>query len=366
MAHVLHLFPRLIKLFRRGAIGRARNGASRSTADVSSKVLRVATAERFDTGVIRHGGAEHTFKFYVPPMPDGCAPTGLVVMLHGCGQDPDDFARGTMMNARAGAERMAVVYPAQSREANKHGCWNWFLPAHQGKTGEPAWIAAVTRKMVRDLHIDHGSVFVAGLSAGGAMAATVAKAYPDLFAACGVHSGLAADSAAGVIDALGAMRTGARCTARLPGHHVPTIVFHGERDETVHPRHAQHVVDAALFAQRPGRKTKHADPAPTSSPVVDAQDAMKTIGSRTVYSDASGRLLAERWHLDQLQHAWSGGSPDGSHTDAEGPDASGVFLRFFREVAPLTHSTAKNIHTLVVDRAATSRTQPVPVVNAAA
>ena len=293
----------------------------------------------FDAGVFRHAGASHTYKLHLPPGSLGRRPLGLLVMLHGCGQDPDDFAAGTRMNALARRQRLAVLYPAQSREANRHGCWNWYLPQHQGKQGEPAWIAALTRSLVRSLHTDSRRVFIAGLSAGGAMAATVARAYPELFAACGVHSGLAAGTAEGVIDALAAMRSGTRCMPRGAHRLVPTIVFHGERDETVHPRHARHLVDAALLASRPGRKSGAADPAPST------QALDHDVGSRILYRDGLGRLIAERWQLDRLGHAWSGGSAAGSHTDPQGPDASAQFLRFFQEVAPSPRTVAQALAT---------------------
>ena len=150
---------------------------------------------RFTPGRFSHGGASREFKLYVPPGA-GREPLPLVVMLHGCTQDPDDFAAGTAMNEVARAKGFYVLYPAQSRGANPQGCWNWFKHNHQQRgRGEPALLAGMTRQVMAQHAIDPRRVYVAGLSAGGAMAAILGCAYPELFAAVGVHSGLAAGSA---------------------------------------------------------------------------------------------------------------------------------------------------------------------------
>jgi poly(hydroxyalkanoate) depolymerase family esterase len=239
----------------------------------------------------------------------------LVVMLHGCTQDPDDFAAGTRMNDAAQLQGCFVLYPAQSTKANPQRCWNWFKHSHQQRgRGEPALLAAMTREIMSQHGIDPARVYVAGLSAGGAMAAILGDAYPDLFAAVGVHSGLAAGSAKDLPSALAAMRQGA-AAAGVPQSGVATIVFHGDADTTVHPQNGQHVLSASA--------------GPALAPEVDTHRGNNY--TRTLHRDAQGRVRAEHWSVHGVGHAWSGGSNAGSYTAPAGPDATGEMLRFFLE-----------------------------------
>ena len=270
-----------------------------------------------------------SYKLYVPTGYVG-EPVPLVVMLHGCTQDPDDFAAGTHMNALAEEHGFLVAYPAQTNGANMQKCWNWFQAADQQRgRGEPAIIAGITQQVIEDYEVDEGRVYVAGMSAGGAMAAIMGSTYPDLYAAVGVHSGLAPGSAHDMPSAFSAMRQGNPGTpmpqARPNGQTevVPTIVFHGDRDGTVHPRNGD-------------RLLAHLTAGDGSSLKVSTRQGRKPEGhafTRISYKDAEGRPVVERWSVHGLAHAWSGGGHPGSYTDPKGPDASAEMIRFFQQHA---------------------------------
>jgi poly(hydroxyalkanoate) depolymerase family esterase len=254
----------------------------------------------------------------------------LVIMLHGCQQWPEDFAAGTGMNLLAEEQGFLVAYPGQSRSANGYRCWNWFNPRHQHRgRGEPSLIAGITRQVMDSYAVDAERVYVAGLSAGGAMTAILAATYPDLYAAAGVHSGLARGAARNVPSAYTAMQRGATEIApeilaapmSLGGGRpsVPMIIFHGDLDDTVHPSNARHVAEQAW---------PHAD---TLLRHDRTQKRAKGGHSytRTVYSDSARRAVMEVWEVHGSGHAWSGGNPAGSYTDPLGPEASREMLRFF-------------------------------------
>ena len=246
----------------------------------------------------------------------------LVVMLHGCTQSPEDFARGTGMNQLAEEVGFLVAYPRQTQAANMQKCWNWFQPGHQRRDhGEPALIAGLVGDIIRDEQVDASRVYVAGLSAGGAAAAIMADTYPDLFAAVGIHSGLACGAARDLPSALVAMKNGAgRSVTSSPtnGRYVPVITFHGDRDTTVGEVNARDIVRAATVA--------------TGTPVSVTVETGEIDGRRYTRAssrDAAERVLIEQWTIAGAGHAWSGGDAGGSYTDDRGPNASRAMIDFF-------------------------------------
>ncbi|PPA75621.1 poly(3-hydroxyalkanoate) depolymerase [Achromobacter spanius] len=273
----------------------------------------------FTAGSFRNSAGQRAYKLYVPPGASGQA-RPLVVMLHGCTQDADDFAAGTAMNEAARKQGFYVLYPVQPRETNPQKCWNWFKHNHQqaGK-GEPSILADMTRHVIAEYGIDPRRVYVAGLSAGGAMAAILANTYPQLYAAAGVHSGLAAGAATDLPSALSAMKGIGVRPGAASGTPVPTIVFHGDRDATVHPSNGDAVVAASAGANAQVQSQR----------VAGANRGRDS--TKRVYMDASGKVVAEYWVVHGAGHAWAGGSPKGSYTDASGPDATQEMLRFFFE-----------------------------------
>lgn len=262
---------------------------------------------------------ERSFRLYVPARAKTSpgAPMPLVVMLHGCGQTPEDFATGTRMNALAEELGLIVAYPAQPAAANAGRCWNWYDPASQRRgSGEPALIAGIVRQVLHDHPVDPARVYVAGLSAGASAANILGAAYPDLFAAVGVHSGLPVGAAHTPAAAFVAMQQGA--PGDLPTTCVPTIVFHGAADSVVHPRNGRFIVARSVSALAPVRAVER---------------KRRSAGGRdyvvTSHRGANGKPCCEHWVIEGSGHAWSGGHPSGSYTDPAGPDASREMLRFF-------------------------------------
>lgn len=282
------------------------------------------TEGEFISRTFNAAAGNRAYRLYIPRRRrSGARP--LIVMLHGCAQSPEDFAAGTRMNAVAEQHGCFVAYPEQTAAANSSRCWNWFKQGHQRRDqGEPSLIAGITRQIAEDFGIDQSRIYIAGLSAGGAAAAVASESYPDLYAALGVHSGLACGVASDLPSALAAMgghhspsRTGLERQANGP--QVPTIVFHGDRDTTVHPRNGAEVV-ARAKVRADLQTSVEKGTAPQGHPF-----------TRTVERDSRGRGILEHWVIHGAGHAWSGGSPAGSFTDPEGPDASREMVRFFLE-----------------------------------
>ncbi len=294
---------------------------------------RVAPQKRAPEDVTPEGGrfilrsftnaaGSRPYKLYIPDGYKG-ASRPLIVMLHGCKQSADDFAAGTAMNACAQEHKCFVAYPEQIGAANPSRCWNWFKPAHQLRDqGEPSIIAGITREVMKEYPIDPRKIYIAGLSAGGAAAAVMGEAYPDLYAAVGIHSGLAYGAASDIASAFAAMSGKGRPRAEKAsakagaGAFVPTIVFHGDNDATVHPSNGADVIARAAAFGKLQSLTENATAAGRSY-------------ARSVHRDKKGRAVIEEWVIHGAGHAWSGGNASGSFADPSGPNATREMMRFF-------------------------------------
>lgn len=281
-------------------------------------VIDIARPGDFGTHFYANAAGRRQYRLYEPASADG-GPLPLIVMLHGCTQDADDFAAGTQMNVLAERYRCLVAYPVQPRQANPSKCWNWFKPGDQHREqGEPSLIAGITREIIAAHHVDPTRVYIAGMSAGGAMAAVMIAAYPEVYAAAGVHSGLPTGCAHDLPSALAAMKGGRRFVMKDEAEvspNRPLIVFHGDADTTVHISNATRLVHG-FDAQ--------------SSLLNEALGTVVGRRARTVKRMVSADGVdAELWTIHGAPHAWAGGHASGSYTDPAGPDASAEMLRFF-------------------------------------
>lgn len=306
---IAEILNKALKPLRQGAVNTMFDAASFQD-DISNRKSFVCDA----------GSRE--YELYVPQQHEKKL-TGLIVMLHGCTQTPSDFATGTGMNSLADQHGFAVVYPAQSRGANAQTCWNWFNRGDQRTgRGEPEIIAALTRELIRTLDIPKSHVFVGGLSAGGAMAVILGQCYPGIFSGVGVHSGLPYGAAHDVPSAFAAMsgNYGSPIASGSRSSFVPTIVFHGSADTTVQPMNGDEIIRGTLSSN-----------SDIQVQTLEENSRNGRTYGRKVTSGSDGQTIAEHWVISDLGHAWSGGNPAGSYSDAKGPKASEEMVRFFFE-----------------------------------
>jgi poly(hydroxyalkanoate) depolymerase family esterase len=284
-----------------------------------------ALGAQFQAATYTNGAGSRRYKLYIPSTYCGQS-MPLIVMLHGCKQSPDDFAIGTGMNALAEEQQCFVAYPAQAKSANGSKCWNWFNALDQRRGyGEPAIIAGLTSELVTKYGLDAKRVYIAGLSAGAAMAVVMGTTYPDLYAAVGVHSGLPFAAAQDVPSAFAAMHSGAGSPSS-GARGMPAIILHGDQDKTVHPCNGERV--AAQCASGPAI-AHDGNPAPLQLEEQSGRVPGGYAYTRRLYRAGNGDVLVEQWLVHGGGHAWFGGDPRGSYTDSKGPDASAEMMRFF-------------------------------------
>jgi poly(hydroxyalkanoate) depolymerase family esterase len=287
-----------------------------------------------------YGG--HTYKVYVPGGYVSGTPVPVVLMLHGCTQDPDQFATGTELNSYAESNTFLAVYPDQPTSIQSNKCWQWYDSAHQSRgSGEPALLAGLVGQVKTDYSVDSNRVYVAGLSAGAAMSVIMGATYPDVFAAIAVGSGL--EYKAGTTQSAGttAMTQGGpdpvtqgNAAYTAMGQYkrsVPAIVFHGSSDYIVYPVNGNQVL--SQWAQTDDRASDGLD----NNNIDDTADATvngTVAGGRSytdyVYKDSTtGATVLEKYIVSGMGHAWSGGNSAGSYTDPQGPKASAIIWQFF-------------------------------------
>jgi poly(hydroxyalkanoate) depolymerase family esterase len=272
------------------------------------------------TDTFTNEAGSRRYDVYLPDGYDGAKPVPVIVMLHGCTQTAADIARGTRLNAAADARQVVIVYPEQPASAHPRTCWTWYDTVHQSRDrGEPSLIAGITRAVMSRYAVDSTRVYVAGVSAGGAMAAIVAAAYPELYAAIGVHSGVPVGAASSVVQALGVMREGPADLAALPEITVraPAFIAHGADDAIVHPRNGE-----LLARQWAAALSATHESAGTNSDGVVVRRFSR-----------DGGVVVESWSIAGVGHAWSGGSADGTFTAPDGPDSTAALVSFL-----LSHS----------------------------
>jgi len=312
----------------------------------------VARAGEWVKGSATSAAGSRSYSLWVPTGYDKRKPAPLVMMLHGCMQNPQGLAAISGINTVADKNNFLVVYPEQIKEANPLQCWNWFDPKHQARdTGEPSILAAIVAGVRASHKVDAKRTYVAGVSAGAAMAVVMGVTYPDVFSAIGVHSGLAFKAGTDVQSGLAAMKQGgpdpkplgllafkAMEKNRKAARRMPVIVFHGDSDPYLNPVNADQVTTQWVTTNDyldDGRDNGSVK----SAPVKTVQGSIPAGHSftRSIYNDRSGRLLLEKWIIKGLGHAWSGSPAVSAFGDPKGPNASEEMWRFFGETSRVSH-----------------------------
>lgn len=294
------------------------------------------------TGGYGAPSAGRHFMLVRPASADEKAPADrvLVVALHGCTQDAADMARGTRLTEMAEQDGYFILYPEQPLAANPKKCWNWYLPsetAHDG--GESGLLAALVDSIARDRQVSPDHVMLVGMSAGAAMAASLAINHASRYGALVMHSGVPALAAHNVLEALGVMQKGAPDAVALgtathaamgaEARRIPVLVIQGAADKLVNPANMGVLVTQWLTTNGYGEGLRLPD---GKNGAGSATYATGNSISGSLLRDAHGRISVESWLIQGLGHAWSGGSAAGTYTDPAAPDATAIIREFLRRV----------------------------------
>jgi poly(hydroxyalkanoate) depolymerase family esterase len=284
-----------------------------------------------------------SYALYTPPGA-ALARMPLVVMLHGCKQNADEFAQGTRINLLADRYGFAVLYPEQSKHDHAHRCWRWYDDSSAGGGGEAASVVSLVQAVVAQHRLDPERVYVAGMSAGAGLAALLAIRYPSVFAAVGLHSGVVFGEARSAVAAMDVMRRGSRNdpvglidatvdVRNFPG--MPAIIVHGELDSVVSANNAEQLstqflrlngfIDAT-GARRAGetREEKVADGV--------VRDFVK-----------NGRRVVKTCVVRGLGHSWAGGDDTVAFHSSKGPDSTALMWEFFKHQRRVKHSVGDEL-----------------------
>lgn len=286
---------------------------------------------------------KHPYFVYTPESYQVGSTVPLVVMLHGCSQTALDFATGTAMNLLAEQYNFIVVYPQQTSNYNQGLCWNWFLPANQTRgCGEPASIVGIVQAVQQNTAcwtIDPTRMYIAGFSAGAAMAVILGATYPDLFAAIGVHSGLEYQAATSLSSGFKAMRNGgpnpqqqgyaAYMAMSDRARIVPTIVFHGMNDTTVALVNGNQTLQQWMETDQLASNNTYIVSFNHPTSVTSGQIPGGYAYVVATWKATNGSEIQTYWKIGGMGHAWSGGNPIGTYTDPRGPNASTAMYNFF-------------------------------------
>jgi poly(hydroxyalkanoate) depolymerase family esterase len=278
------------------------------------------------SGSYTNSAGTRSYLGYVPSAYHSGTPVPLVVALHGCTQNADVFRQLTQMNNLAESKGFIVVYPQQDSNANPMSCWNWFNSQDmQRGSGEPSLIAGITQQVEHQYKVDPNRVYLAGFSAGGAMADVMAATYPDLYSAVGIGSGL---QYGGINPTLSPTQAGQQVLAAMGSHAraVPVLIFQGGQDNIVPPDNATKLVQQ--WQTTDNLITAGSFPAvPTQTQNLQSPGGQAYTVSH--YADAKGLDMLQSWAVPSMSHAWSGGCGCQSYANPPGPDESTAMYSFF-------------------------------------
>ncbi|AWH53533.1 PHB depolymerase esterase [Stenotrophomonas sp. ESTM1D_MKCIP4_1] len=311
---------------------------------MSATAAAADTPGHWDFGVYGNVYGAREYQVWVPANYQPSQPLPLLLVLHGCVTGPNLMGEASGFNDVADTEGFIVVYPRQNVTANPMRCWNFPLPVNQARgSGEPSILAGIVDEVKAGYAVDPRRVYVTGISAGGAMTATMLACYSDVFAAGAIHAGGMYKGATTVSGSAYALLAGSiyspdsngrlawQCSGSPKPRPLPVLVFHGSADSTVNPINGQQAVRQFLQTNDladDGLDNDSVKYVPTST----YQGQVPGGRSYTVDTYAyNGRVLAQHYVVQGMGHAWSGSQTGLPFTDAQGPDATLITWLFLKD-----------------------------------